>query len=194
MGFSLSSFPWNARCVAHRNDVFEWLRISLTLKRRGCLQLRSSGKQREKLNSTSVVDQLVVAADIKPRRFRTKWQKFCYEGPTARQDSASAERSRWVNLLTDLLRNTDTTMGAPTPGKSDQLPVCGRGPESWYSTFTCTQHPEVPHMAYGRSWVTFPVHWRQLTEYAQVRLSEPCVRYSLKLLNNSFLFQQEVDA
>ena len=40
--------------------------------------------------------------------------------------------------------------------------------------------------------VTFPVHWSQLIEYAQVRLSEPCVRGSLKLLHNSFLFLQGV--
>ena len=50
-------------------------------------------KLREKLNSTS-----------KSQRFRTKWQKFCYEGPTARQDAESAERSRWINMLADILK------------------------------------------------------------------------------------------
>ena len=39
---------------------------------------------------------------------------------------------------------------------------------------------------------TFPVHSKQLVENAQVRLSEPFVRGSLKLLHNSYLFMQEV--
>ena len=40
--------------------------------------------------------------------------------------------------------------------------------------------------------ITFPVHWRQLTEYLQVRYSEPCVRGSLKLVHSSYIFLQEV--
>ena len=53
----------------------------------------------------------MLAADLKSRRFRTKWQQASYEGPTARKDAESAERSRWLSLLADLLRNTDTPMG-----------------------------------------------------------------------------------
>ena len=44
------------------------------------------------------------------RKFRTKWQQACYEGPTARQDAETAEPSRWITLLADILRNTDTPM------------------------------------------------------------------------------------
>ena len=40
--------------------------------------------------------------------------------------------------------------------------------------------------------ITFPVHWRQLTQYLQVRYSEPCVRGSLKLVHSSYTFLQEV--
>ena len=40
--------------------------------------------------------------------------------------------------------------------------------------------------------VNFPVHWGQLTEYLQVRYSEPCVRGSLKLVHSSYIFLQEV--
>ena len=39
--------------------------------------------------------------------------------------------------------------------------------------------------------ITYPVHWRQLVEYLQVRLSEPCVRGALKATHRSFLFLQE---
>ena len=55
------------------------------------LAVEKERKLFNKLISSSVVDQLVVAADIKPRRFRTKWQKSCYEGPTARQDAESVD-------------------------------------------------------------------------------------------------------
>ena len=56
---------------------------------------------RAALDSFSVADQLMIAADIKPRRFRTKWQQACYEGPTARKDAESAERVRWLSLVAD---------------------------------------------------------------------------------------------
>ena len=63
------------------------------------------------LSTTTAVDQFMVAADLVPRRFRTKWQQAYFEGPTARKDADSAERSRWISLLADLLRNTTTPMG-----------------------------------------------------------------------------------
>ena len=40
--------------------------------------------------------------------------------------------------------------------------------------------------------ISFPVHWRLLTEYLQVRYSEPCVRGPLKLVHSSYIFLQEV--
>ena len=39
--------------------------------------------------------------------------------------------------------------------------------------------------------ITFPMHWKHLVEYLQVRLSEPCVRGSLKLVHASCVFLQE---
>ena len=66
----------------------------------------------QKASTTSkIMDQLVMAADLKPGRFRTKWQQAVYEGPTARKDAESAERERWFALLADLLTSTDTPMG-----------------------------------------------------------------------------------
>ena len=70
-------------------------------------------KQRDTqiLNSSAASDQLVLAAELKPRKFRSKWQRIVYEGPTARKDLEDAERARWVASLGDLLRHTDTPMG-----------------------------------------------------------------------------------
>ena len=39
--------------------------------------------------------------------------------------------------------------------------------------------------------VASPIHWKQLVEYLQVRLSEPCVRGALKATHRSYLFLQE---
>ena len=54
-----------------------------------------------------ISDPLVIAADMKPRKFRTKWQRAVYDGPTAREDAELAERDRWVQLLANLLRSKD---------------------------------------------------------------------------------------
>ena len=42
----------------------------------------------------SISDQLVIAADLKPRKFRTKWQRAFYDEPTARKDAELAERDQ----------------------------------------------------------------------------------------------------
>ena len=145
-----------------------------------------------KFISSSMVDQLVVAADIKPRRFRTKWQKSCYEGPTARQDAESAERSRWINLLADLLRNTDTPMERSLRENPVNSQLMGGGRRAG------TPRSRVRSIQKFIAWLavahrlSFCVRWRQLIEYAEARLSEPCVRGSLKLLHNTYLFPQEV--
>ena len=60
------------------------------------LGIEKERKIQNSLNSSSAADQLMIAADIKPRRFRTKWQQASYEGPTARHDAETAERSRWI--------------------------------------------------------------------------------------------------
>ena len=60
---------------------------------------------------STVSEQLLVAADIRPKKFRTRLQRALYEGPTARKDAEIAERERWVYLLANLLRSTETPMG-----------------------------------------------------------------------------------
>ena len=156
------------------------------------LAVEKERKLHDEFISSSVVDRLMVAAEVKPRRFRTKREKSCYEGPTARQDAESAERSRWINLLAELLRNTDTPMGRllrENPVNSQLLGV-GRRAGTLRSRVRSIQK-FIAWLPVAHD-VSFPVHWKQLTEYAQVRLSEPCVRGSQKLLHNSYLFLQEV--
>ena len=69
----------------------------------------------------SIADQLVIAAEMRPKRFRTKWQRTVYDGPTARKDAETAERDRWIQLLANSLRSTDTatswTTGTTMPSE-----------------------------------------------------------------------------
>ena len=69
------------------------LRAALSLSDAEAERLLTAEKAKKlqmKLLSSSLVDQVVTAADVKPRRFRTKWQRTCYEGPTARQDAGDS--------------------------------------------------------------------------------------------------------
>ena len=86
-------------------------------------------KQRDTqiLHSSAASDQLVLAAELKLRRFRSKWQRIVYEGPTARKDMENAERSRWVASLGDLLRHTDTPMGRLLRENPSNLQLLGSG-------------------------------------------------------------------
>ena len=67
--------------------------------------------QRKALEVSTISDQLVIAADLRPKKFRTRWQRAIHDGPTARKDAEAAERDRWIQLLSNLLRSPDTPMG-----------------------------------------------------------------------------------
>ena len=155
------------------------------------LMLNKKQRDMQIFNSSAASDQLVLAAELKPRRFRSKWQRIVHEGPTARKDSETAERSRWVAFLADLLRHTDTPMGRLMRENPSNIQLLGSGLRagtlrSWVrSTRKFLEWLSATHN------VAFPVHWQHLIEFLQVRLSEPCVRGSLKAAHRSFLFLQE---
>ena len=121
----------------------------------------------------SISDQLVIAADMRPKKFRTKWQRIVYDGPTARKDAESAERDRWIQLLANLLRSTDTPMGKLIKENPSNIQLLGGGRRAG------TLRSRVRSVQKFLGWlipshgITFPTHWRQLTEYLQVRYSEP---------------------
>ena len=143
------------------------------------------------LTSFAASDQLVLASELKPRKFRTKWQRIIYEGPTARKDMEDSERSRWVAFFGDLLRHTDTPMGRLLRENPSNIQLLGSGLR------VGTLRSRVRSIRKFLEWlstahkIAFPVHWQQFIEFLQVRLSEPCVRGSLKSAHRSFLFLQE---
>ena len=143
------------------------------------------------LNSSAASDQLVLAAELKPRKFRSKCQRIVYEGPTARKDLESAERSRWVASLGDLLRHTDTPMGRLMRENPSNLQLLGSGLRAGTSRSRVRSIRKFLEWLSAAHKIAFPVHWQQLIEFLQVRLSEPCVRGSLKAAHQSFLFLQE---
>ena len=149
--------------------------------------LRREGQQRA-IEIGSIADQL----DLKPRKFRTKWQRAVDDGPTARKDAELAERDRWVQLLAILLRSTDTPMGRFIRENQSNVQLLGGGRRAG------TLRSRVRTIQKFIGWLTtahgisFPNHWRKLTEYLQVRYSEPCVRGALKLVHSSYIFLQEV--
>ena len=46
----------------------------------------------------NALDQFVLASEVKPKRFRSRYQAKSFQGPTARQDAESAERSKWLDI------------------------------------------------------------------------------------------------
>ena len=156
--------------------------------------LRAFRRDRERQAGvvSTVGEQLLVAADIRPKKFRTRLQRALYEGPTARKDAETAERERWVHLLANLLRSTETPMGKLLRENPCNVQLLGGGRRAG------TLRSRVRSVKKFLAWliashgINFPVDWRQLTEYLQVRHSEPCVRGSLKLVHTSYIFLQEV--
>ena len=140
----------------------------------------------------SISDQMVIAADLRPKKFRTRWQRVVFDGPTARKDAEAAERDRWIQLLANLLRSTDTPMGKLIRENPSNVQLLGGGRRAGTLRSRVRSVQKFLGWLVASHGVNFPVHWRQLTEYLQVRYSEPCVRGSLKLVHSSYVFLQEV--
>ena len=147
--------------------------------------LRRESSEHQASVEVSISDQLAIAADVRPKKFRTKWQRIVYDGPTARKDAESAERDRWIQLLANLLRSTDTPMGRLIRENPSNIQLLGGGRRAGTLRSRVRSVQKFLGWLVASHGVNFPVHWRQLTEYLQVRYSEPCVRGSLKLVHSS---------
>ena len=95
-------------------------------------------------------------------------------------------------MLANLLRSTDTPMGKLIRENPSNVQLLGGGRRAG------TLRSRVRTIQKNIGWliaahqISFPNHWRQLTDYLQVRYSEPCVRGALKLVHSSYIFLQEV--
>ena len=114
-----------------------------------------------------------------------------YEGPTAQKDAESAERDRWIALLADLLRSTDTPMGRLIHENPSNVQLLGGGRRA--GTLRSRVIQKFMGWQIAARGVSFPTNWNGSSSiFNQVRKSEPCVRGALKLVHSSYIFSQEV--
>ena len=156
-------------------------------------------QREEKLNSTSRLkklseDQFLLAAQTRPTRFRAKWQQSYYDGPTARRDAEEASRSKLVETLASLLRGTPTPMGDLLNKGADNLKLLGGGRRA--TTLMARGRTVKKYIAWLTlaHEVTFPSEVRHLSEYLQMRHSEPCTREGLKSTHQALVFMEDIAA
>ena len=71
-------------------------------------------KAQQKKNAKEVktsADQFSRAAELPPRRYKSRLQRTLHAGPTARKDAEEKERARWVEILDSMLVHAPTLMG-----------------------------------------------------------------------------------
>ena len=150
-------------------------------------QKRKESEQAEK----TAADQFIQAASLKPRRFRARYMSTQFDGPSARKDSEEAERSRWISILSEPIKGTATPMGMMLTDKPGQQLVGGGRRASTLRSRVRGVRKFLTWLALNRE-LSYPTSFDQLSEFLQVRLSEPCNRGALKGTHQSFVFLEEM--
>ena len=78
-------------------------------------------------NEKKEAEQFLAAWELKPRRYKTKFQRSLFSGPTARKDAEEAERTRWIHELSLLVSGTPTPMGKLLAEKPGNVSMLGGG-------------------------------------------------------------------
>ena len=111
---------------------------------------------------------------------------------TARRDAEVALRSKWVEVLASLPRGTPTPMGELLNKGADNLKLLGGGRSA--TTLRARGRTVKKFLA----WLTLahevPTEVQHLSEYLQMRHSEPCTRGGLKGTHQAFAFMEEIAA
>ena len=136
----------------------------------------------------AAVDTFVVAASFPPTRYKSRLHFAKFQGPSARKDAEESERQRWLQLLANLIVGTDTPMERLLQSRQGDISLLGAGRRAG------TLWSRVRNIRHFLAWlainhgITYPTKQTHLTDFMQVRLSEPCNRGSLKLVHESFIF------
>ena len=132
-------------------------------------------------------------AELRPRRFRTKWQRLSYDGPAGIGDAEEYLRKKYQHILSDILKNTNTLPWTSRSKKTlKNLELLGAGRRA------STLRSRVRGVQKFLGWVaaahrlSFLDSKRHYSGYLQVRLAEPCVRGALKHTHSCYIFLQEV--
>ena len=140
------------------------------------------------LEHKAAVDTFVNASSFPPTRYKSRLHFAKFQGPSARKDAEESERQRWLQLLANLIVGTDTPMGKLLQSRQGDISLLGAGRRAG------TLRSRVRNIRHFLSWlainhgITYPTRQTHLTDFMQVRLSEPCNRGSLKLVHESFIF------
>ena len=91
--------------------------------------LKQHYAQKEKLaeDAETSADQFLLAAEMPPRRCKSRLQRSLFAGPTARKDAEEKERARLVEVLGAMLVHTPTPMGKILGDKPGSLQLLGAG-------------------------------------------------------------------
>ena len=117
--------------------------------------------------------QFMAAWEMKPRRYKTKFQRSLYAGPTARRDAEEAERTRWIHELSLIVSGTPTPMGALLAVKPGNVSMLGAGLRA------STLRSRVRLLKKFFSWlvlshrVVYPLEIEHYTDCLKAKLSEP---------------------
>ena len=134
----------------------------------------------KEVEEQALSNQLVMLAELEPRRFRTKWQKPSYDGPTNRRDAEADLRNKYLRVLVRYLEENQRSHshGSAPHRKSPKLGTV-------WSRTERAKHIAIPGSGASRSFwdgwqqptdYRFQNAWRHYSEYLQVRLAEPCAR------------------
>ena len=78
-------------------------------------------------NEKKEAEQFFAAWELKPRRYKSKFQKSLFSGLTARKDAEEVERTRWIHELSLLVSGTPTPMGKLLADKPRNVSMLGGG-------------------------------------------------------------------
>ena len=140
----------------------------------------------------TALDQLVLASEQTPRRFRTRWQAISFQGPTARQDVETAERNKWLDVLADIQLALPTPLGAllrEDPASRRMLRAGRRVGAVRARVRSIRKCLAWLAAAHELPFATTDMH---LVEFLQVQHSEPSPRGAIKLTHAGFVFMEEL--
>ena len=127
-------------------------------------------------------DQFLLAAQSRPTRFRAKRQRSFYGGPTARQVGGDSGLSceRHIDTYGRTSEQGHRLLGGRR--RATTLRARGRTVKK-YLAWLALAHEE-----------TFPSEVHHVSEYLQMRHSEPCTRGGLKSTHQALVFMEDIAA
>ena len=110
VAISNNSLLWSSRSGQQQSvQTVEMPQLRISQLRSGYVAGRN--RKGSKRVSSATLDQFVLTSEVKPKRFRSRYQAKSFQGPTARQEAESAERSKWLDIFADIFLATSTPMG-----------------------------------------------------------------------------------